>query len=67
MIRDEIKMLEETRKHFEEAGMDIVTAGHALSVQKDAFTTYFGGYGPIEIVAKHTSYVLTRCKVMCWK
>ena len=36
------QMREEVRKHFEEAGMDIVTAGHAL---------YFGGYGPTEIVA----------------
>ena len=25
------QMREEVRKHFEEAGMDIVTAGHALS------------------------------------
>ena len=45
------QMLEETRKHFEEAGMDIVTAGHALSGAERCFSTYFGGYGPIEIVA----------------
>ena len=43
--------IEETRKHFEEAGMDIVTAGHALSGAERCFSTYFGGYGPIEIVA----------------
>lgn len=45
------QMLEETRKHFKEAGMDIVTAGHALSGAERCFSTYFGGYGPIEIVA----------------
>ena len=45
------QMLEETRKHFEEAGMDIVTAGHALSGAERCFSTYFGGYGPTEIVA----------------
>ena len=44
-------MREEVRKHFEEAGMDIVTAGHALSGAERCFSTYFGGYGPTEIVA----------------
>ena len=45
------QMREEVRKHFEEAGMDIVTAGHALSGAERCFSTYFGGYGPTEIVA----------------
>ena len=40
------QMREEVRKHFEEAGMDIVTAGHALSGAERCFSTYFGGYGP---------------------
>ena len=31
--------------------MDIVTAGHALSGAERCFSTYFGGYGPTEIVA----------------
>ena len=39
------QMREEVRKHFEEAGMDIVTAGHALSGAERCFSTYFGGYG----------------------
>ena len=45
------QMREEVRKHFEEAGMDIVTAGHALSGAERCFSTYFGGYGPTEILA----------------
>ena len=45
------QMREEVRKHFEEAGMDVVTAGHALSGAERCFSTYFGGYGPTEIVA----------------
>lgn len=45
------QMSEETRKHYEEAGIDIVTAGHALSGAERCFSTYFGGYGPTEIVA----------------
>lgn len=44
-------MSEEVRKHFEEAGIDLVTAGHALSGAERCFSRKFGGYGPIEIMA----------------
>ena len=44
-------MTEKKRKHFEEIGMDIVTAGHALSGAERCFSRKFGGYGPTEIMA----------------
>lgn len=42
---------EEKRKVFEAMGMDIVTAGHALSGAERSFSRKYGGYGLTEIVA----------------
>lgn len=42
---------EQKRKEFKDLGIDIVTAGHALSGAERCFSRRYGGYGPIEIVA----------------
>ena len=47
----ENRLSEERRKQFEQAGMDLVTAGHALSGVERSFSRQFGGYGPVEIMA----------------
>lgn len=45
------QMSESDRREFESLGMDVVTAGHALSGAERCFSRRYGGYGPIEIMA----------------
>ena len=56
------QMREEVRKHFEEAGMDIVTAGHALS--RTMLFYIFWRIRTNRDCSQHTSYVLTGCESM---
>lgn len=58
------RMSEEKRKELQDAGFEIVTAGHALSGAERCFSRKFGGYGPIEIMA-HTLRMFSQGTKVC--
>ncbi len=58
------KMTEEKRNELEESGIELVTAGHALSGVERCFSRKFGGYGPIEIMA-HTLRMFSQGTKVC--